>query len=719
MLKGEVKMSINQIVPSGGNAFTIGGAVAGFFTGGPIGAFLGGTAAHYVGAGVRNVADYIRNGTGAIVHSIKEFAGAIKERTCTAIYYLVASIPQWLIMKLENAEVVKNAFASADDAYLAKCRVATYQVDGEAISMALEGLFVPMQGGRAEDRRVIDALFAQSIVAEGLPISKEQLQQRVALGERIFAALGTNEASQVADGYIVLQDADDKKVVIEISVYNTRALMWYFVAQAVKGELTKQKVLKMNQFRPTPADIQAIARECMKLGSFVVPDKTGKVFRFLEKASVKYYDSSDSLLAKDSALRGGDHAIKDRDAKMTLHVIDDASGYLPNGAKRLAINPLRSVEGKGGQRLELKLESFINPSILGPRAEGHEPLAWHMAQEALAIPSKIVASVENLKPENQMQVRVGLEMRRSAFFDKVMDLLDFKNQGENAWMSNRNKALEVMRAMPLHYILPYLIFPNYAETRNSYLKFFFTLSEGERDQLKKMLYQLLQEGIEAQTQAQFARRGNEILIMPHLLGNDNVELYWTKQVTEFQENLFNTLFDATEREVKEKQKNQSVISRWIYGAPLANLESVKQHEEDLFKSGRRAIVHAAVLERRDAEVERIITPPIIMSMAFNGSVHSDTLGQVNPRVKVENQPTLMIDMNALLMSRYMEGERDEDGDLFFDAVAGDIVESDEKAEVKATEDEFDEEGFADALDVDEVENDSDSQQEGGEEELMR
>ena len=589
-MKGLTILS-QPIFPTSAKSLTIGtGAAAGFlygsFPGMAIGGALGYAAGKVASDSISTVTEFVCNGTNTVYQGAKELVQAASTKFCGMMYNIAISLPLWLIDKVENTKWVQTANAFADTAYLSKCRSATYQIGSQEVSGDLQSLFTAVPEGVSSQAQVIAALSAYAI-ATGQGVSKGQISQWIALGERLIAELTNDKASQVHDGAIVVQSPQDgKEIYVESSVYNTRAIMWYFAAQALWGELVKQEVLLCGHAQPTAADIQRMVKDLLTHETFVFPDKNGQVFTFLSQAKTSYV-SETNLLGQDSALQRADQAVRNQTPSMALPVIDDTSRYLPGGARRTAFNTLLPVEENKEQRLAVRLEELSYPSVLGQRSEGHEPLLWQVAQMAIGVPRQIVAMAEKWKAPSSIAPQTRPQQQQHAIHTKMLEMLRRVRSGDAAWKVNQRAAFDAAKQLPLHELLPYLVHPEYAQTNNVKLAVLNEISDIERDQLKVMVYRALLDEVHAGKNAPLHRRGHETFLMPYMTGKTEVRDYWRTHIASLQETIFGATFTAFTEKAKREEESQYRVSRWIRsvttGTPTAIIQKRKEHEQALFQ----------------------------------------------------------------------------------------------------------------------------------------
>lgn len=599
-------------LPSLGTGVTAVAAGVGLATLGPLGLFAGGVVGYIgssaLGTTYRKTSFHLRSGGGAVIYGIKELFLAVKVKVCAAIFLLVSILPLWLIQSLQSTKSAKYAYAEADQAYLEKCRTTSYQ-DGR--TMNLDTLFKPLKGGVSSDEDIIGALGMQALISqEG--VSLAHVKHWVALGERLYAALSSEESTALPDGVMVVKDEKGQEIIVESSVYTARTLMWYFSAQAVRGEIAKQSVLLMGHYHPTPAEMQALVKDVMVHGkTLVIPDKGNRAFAFLTHAKTAYKDKA-NLLAQDSALVGGDNAVKYQSVTMKMHAVDDSSGYLPAGAKRIAINALLPVKGEKTGRLAIKLEDFSNPSIAGQATEGHESFTWRMLQMATGAAAQTAASVAYLKPEDETAVKSKLQIIKAQIYQEIAEGLELV-KGEKYTPINKSNALNEIKEMPLYQLLPYLVHPEESLAKDDGLLVLSQIPGHYRDELKKMIYAALYEGLQAGERAQFERRGEEILLMPHMVGQAALRDYWRTQIGKLKDNLMIHLFKAAEaRAVKNESEEYRVtkVARFVVGnnTPIQEMETRKKHESDLFDEAYEEEIRAAIEETEVRQQKAVSTP---------------------------------------------------------------------------------------------------------------
>lgn len=600
-------------IPSMETVATAGFAGLGLLTLGPLGLLAGGAFGYMgsaaVGNGYRTTACYIRNGAGSVSYEIKGFFLAAKAKASAAIYFMVSTIPLWLIQTLRNTETVKRAYADTDQAYLAKCRTTVYKTGH---SMSLDSLFEALEGGVSSDQGVLNALTAQALAGqEG--VSREQVQHRVALGERIYAALSSSEVSELPDGFLLVKDAQGKEIVVESSVYTARALMWYFAAQAIRNKVAQQSVLLMGHFHPTPAEMQMIAKDIMANGkTFVIPDDHHKAFTFLANAKTAYQDRA-ALFARDSALTGGNEAVKNASASMNMVAIGDSSGYLPGAMERIVINALLPIKGEKGGRLAVKLEDFNRPGLLGQVREGHESSVWHMFQIATGVAAQAAAMVASLKPVKETEVKSTIQVRNTQIHNRIFDCLTKLQGGDDSWAVTHKRAFDKMKQMPLHQLLPYLVHPEQANVGDEDLRVLSRIDETDRNAVKKMIYMTLSDRLQAGKSAEFEGQGEEIFLMPHVIGQAVLRDYWRTQVGKFKENLMEYAFHDIEEGAKIQQRDEYRVTKvarflWRANSPTQSIELRKKHESDLFDAAYEERIKLVIEENQVRQPKKASKP---------------------------------------------------------------------------------------------------------------
>lgn len=577
----------DSVLPHKAEVGFIGAGVAcGWIIGGPFGAMAGGAAAYHIKNMLQEMKDAadnyksnIKNSLGTIYYRLKENASFVCTRGCNLIHYVVTCLPFWIIHNVANRDWVKATYVAADNAFLAKCRAEKC----EGKSMDLASLFTPVTQGVSGQAHVISALAANATAANQ-QVSQKQIEQWVALGERLIQALTNGEASQVADGAIIVKNANGEEIYVESSVYSTRAIMWYFTAQALWGELAKNAVVLYGHSKPTAAEMQTMVKDFLSHATFVFPDKEGQIFAFLHNAKTSYTDNT-ALLSQDSDLQGADEAVRRQSSTMALHVIDDASKKLPGGARRTSINLLAPVDN-GERRLAVRLEEYSNPTWLGQRREGHESTLWGAAQFLLGTSSKVVAALADFAPLEVMAPKTQQQSLQHAVHQDMYMMLGRLKVADGGGEINVESVYNKAKALPLHELLTYLIHPEHATVYDNTFAILHELSDTERDQLKVKIYRALLTGVQAGPNAQLQRRSNETLLMPHIVGEKALNYYWRTQVGLLKETLFSALFDTVEKTAKLETARDSyvnAIAKKIRRVPSAE-EKIKQrkaHEEAL------------------------------------------------------------------------------------------------------------------------------------------
>jgi hypothetical protein len=612
----EIKLKVlyemgKSFLPSTTQSVTMGtGALAGLYVGGPVGALVGGAVAYVAGTATGNAiystGNYIRNGSGTVYYRAKELVSCIYTVSRQVIHCMTASLPACIVGKVETTKWVKAANLSADEAYLAKCRKT--RSDGK--SMNLDSLFIARPGGVSSQEAVINALAAQAI-ADDQGVTKEKISQWVALGDRLIHALSSGEASKARDGAVVVKSPEGEEIYVESSVYSTRAIMWYFMAQAVWGELARQNVLLSGHAEPTDADIQKMVRDARAHEKFVFPDKHGQIFTFLNKAKTQYIDTA-NLLCHDSALRGADQAVREQRQTMALPSIDDTSRYLPGGARRTSFNLL--MPRGNDQQLAVRLEDFSNPTLLGQRSEGHEPVEWHAAQVVRGASDNVLATVQNLATPSPITPKTRLQVLEHKIHKKLLEALQTVKEGDATWAANREQAFTAAKQLPLHALLPYLIHDEYAKVHNGTLAILNDLSAIQKDELKVMIYRALLESVQA---GEMHRHGHENLLMPYMTEKE-VRDYWRTQVADVEDKLFQTSFTTIESDAHLQEREESWVS---WAARLAarrpsftvTVQERKAHEQALFQKAYLSIL-------TDAQ-----TPSTIEEFDFEDTAHKIAL----------------------------------------------------------------------------------------------
>jgi hypothetical protein len=557
------------------------------------------------------VTGYIRNSTGTGYESVKDFCTATCALVKQTIYCITTPLAFWLIDQLENAPWMQQLNNKTDNDYLIKCRDATHQIGTRKLSMDLQSLFTAVPDGVSSQEQVIAALAAHAIASDQR-ISQTQIREWVALGERLIAELNSGKASEVEDGAIlVTSPKDGQPIYVQSSVYSSRALMWYFNAQALWGELIKQEVLVGHDAKSTAAEAQNIVKNCLRQEYFIFPDYHGRIFTFLQHAKSCYKDNAE-LLCQDSALLAADKVVRNQKQSMTLPVIDDTSRYLPGGACRVVFNALLPVEQNGAPRVALRLEALSAPAIFGQRAEGHESLLWHATQMALAVPRKIVTTLQSFNQSLELTPKTQAQQRQHMVYKTMLAMLRRIKSGDAAWQVNQKAAFDAVNAMPLHELIPYLVHPEHAKAYNATLEVLNEISDIERDQLKTMIYRALLKELQAGEDAPLYRRGNEALLMPHNIDAAKVYEYWRTHITLFEEKIFGATFNIPLQEAQLEEKKQNYFSWIIYKilqiwTPTEILQTRKAHEQKLFQA-------AYIANLREANAENVESPNVIIEL---------------------------------------------------------------------------------------------------------
>ena len=614
-------------LPSWGDITTAATAVLGSVALGPIGLVVGGIAGrvgHSAVSRAYQATSYVmRCGGGLVISGIKEVFVTAKKKGSSAIFVLVSTIPLWFLQMLQNTTMARYAYAETDKAYLEKCRNISYE-DGS--SMNLDTLFEPLEGGVSSDAVILDGLGTQaSITQKGVTL--EQVKQWVALGERLYAALSSDESTRLPDGLIVVKDDQGQEIVVESSVYTARALMWYFAAQAIRGEMAKQSVLLMGHYHPTPAEMQALVKDVMVHGkTLVIPDKENKAFHFLANAKTAYKDNA-NLMPQDSALVGGKRAVIYEKSTMKMPVLDDGSGYLPAGAKRIAINALLPVKDEKTGRLAIKLEEFTNPNLSGQAAEGHEPAAWHLLQMAMGPAANLAAKVAYLKPEDEIATVPKLGITKALIHNKIKEALDMVD-GVDYTPTNKSEAFKKVVEMPLHQVLLYLIHPEASFAKDRELLVLSQIRGYQLIQLKKMIYAALYEGLQAGEHAQFERREEEILLMPHLVGKNASRDYWREQIGKLEKNLMDYLFSDAELNAQDKEANEYYLTkaaRFVARAnsPTQEMDERRANELKLFQGIYEDLIQPALKASEERQKKAESTTRSLTNKNGNNSAVDD------------------------------------------------------------------------------------------------
>jgi hypothetical protein len=608
---------LDSVLPSAATGTgTLAGAVAGFSVAGPAGALVGSAAGYALSTSAVNTAysaiKYVSNGSRTIYQSAKDVASTWRDACCGVIHVAITSLPVWIVDSLEKADWVKNANKSADEAYLQACRTQT--VDGKSTN--IEKLFTPIADGVAAQNKVIEALKAQAI-ANGQKVDK-QISQWVALGERIIAELTNNTASKVRDGAVVVKSSDGQDIYVASSVYTTRAIMWYFAAQAVWGKLGSRKAATSGDYKPNAADRQEIAADSYR-EPFVFPDQHGRVYTFLTNAHTIYSDKV-NLLCQDSMLQGGDSVVRNEASSMTLPAMDDTSLYLPGGARRVAFN----AKNPAGQEQQLvcRLEELSNPTLYGQRAQGHEPLLWNISQMMLALPRKIVAATSSLQEAPTLMLKTSTEQQQHAIHTKMIEMLQNVKFGDATWWVNRAQVFEEIKKRPLHEILPYLVNPEHAGAYKTTLGVLHDLSKVELNQLKVMVYRALLEEVQAGQNNHLHQRGNENILMPHMVGKSEVKRYWRTEIARFEANIFAACFSSLEKLAQAIYSQEGGfwkavrVGKWFIGGDGRTMETIieqrKADEHALFLQAYLLNLDAAAQERSAKS-----TKPVIASVTID------------------------------------------------------------------------------------------------------
>lgn len=582
---------VNPGMVAGGSA-----VVAGLMAGaGPVGIgamVVGGVlAANYMHSQASEAGAHIRNGCGGIYYNIKAAVLCVYNITCEKIYFMVDSTIGCFNRYIAEAEWVKHTYKEADAAYVAKCSTASYRT----YPMDLQPLYTPLKEGVATQDDVLDALAAHA-VKHCASVDREEIARWVALGEHLVKALNSTEASKVPAGWLLVDNPGGKTpIAVESSAYNMRAIMWYLTAHSLRHEMAKLKVLAHDHTELTPAALENIVDEFVAEGTFVFPDKYGKLFHFLKHARTQYTDQA-NVMNQASMLRGVEPIVHDQTRPMQLRALDDASQQLPGGMKRIVFNCLEAAEEGMHERVAIRFEHAAHPAFSGQRAEGHESLTWWVAQMLQGASGQIMYHAHKLAAKDMMAVQTHQQYREHSVHEAIIAALEDMKSGDARWLHIRKQAYDAMQSVSLYQVLPYLTFKKEDIARaDARLTVLEDLSAAARDLLKKKIYRALLNNLQGEVASYLSSAQRGVHLAPYSISQQEVRDFWRTQIADLERSLLDHLYAPREATVAAEERHQYRIVNWFL-ASSATLQAQKTHDNALYDEVKEEM-RAAILQK--------------------------------------------------------------------------------------------------------------------------
>lgn len=233
----------------------------------------------------------------------------------------------------------------------------------------LTPLRAPMQGSVLNNPTVQDRLWAHA-QAQKTPMTRQQIMEHVATGERIAQALGTPHAHQAAGGSPITLQVNGQPVQVDSSVHTTRALGWYMMAAAAQQNANRE----LSQDHATIGEQKVT--DMSSSGSFVMKDPGNRIYSFMSAAP-----TADSRMSTHFSERV-DHTETHKIAgfiptsKPAQRGIEDYRNMLPGQGGTMLFDKLAARDGT--QDLFVKFESVGCPPYF--RKEPHQGISQGIAR---------------------------------------------------------------------------------------------------------------------------------------------------------------------------------------------------------------------------------------------------------------------------------------------------------------------------------------------------
>jgi hypothetical protein len=521
-----------EVLPSRITIATMGtlGIVGGSLAGLP-GAALGVTVGLLVVSPLINqAADAITVGVGKVSDGVKAAYHSTVKWVKQIIYYAVETVFGWLARWSDTSDWAKSVYARADEAYL-------QTPTGIKLQPLLHN---PLRdgGGVAIQTDILEALHAQAVYT-GQPVTEQNIKEWVTLGEHIVKALTGSKRNIQAGGLEVLvaNPEGGKPIVVESSLYNVRAITWYIAAQALWYASLQKETLQEEEGLDKE-ELLKMAERVTDAATFVLPDKDGRVYKFISHATPGYHDNG-RLLNSQSRLQ--EALQSDTEEPMALPVLDDSSRHLPGKARRLMVNALISAGG-GPQRLAIQLQAMPSPTSTGQRSEGHEPMAWQALQRTTGFASKVMAAVDTWDNKPDTREQTEQQSRHHTLHQELKSLL--KETGLSK--EELNYTYQQLSNMPLLSLLQ-LFQPNDKHTtvQKELYDRLWALKDADYEDLKIKIADAIKEEAQGDWNEELMREGEEILVPIDMKTEDELR----KRISENRKSLDEQLAVYTERRI--------------------------------------------------------------------------------------------------------------------------------------------------------------------------
>jgi hypothetical protein len=472
------------------------------------GAALGVGAGLAISMPANELVEVMHAGAGEVIQGIKSLAHHTVKLIKSTIYLSLDSIFGWLARWSDTSDWAKSINANVDELYLQKLADA---------KMDIRPLLIPLASGVAAQQDIIDTLAAQANDKDQ-SVTKEQITQWVALGERLTQALSSSAHNTRHQGSQIRVDSfKGPPILVESSLYTTRAIAWYATAQALWNASLRQA--QMPQDNLSPLSMYTLATEILAISTLVLPDPGSKMFHFIQRAPSKYIDQT-SVLNKQSQLT---EALGKTDLpSMFLPALDDSSNRLPGKAGRVVINSLKAGQD-GMPRIALQLQAQAYLLLTGQRSEGHESLSWNAMQMATGFPRKVMAAVESWNPNPLLQAQTIRQSR----YDTIYKTLDQAIASLPLRSSNPTKADEEtklreqltnqMKQRPLSSLLDlFTRKKNRSQAEKPASQLLNAIPDPQYSELRELIITTIHEDMLGGWDNELAREGDALPVLTHL-----------------------------------------------------------------------------------------------------------------------------------------------------------------------------------------------------------
>ena len=242
----------------------------------------------------------------------------------------------------------------------------------------LAALRQPMPGSVLNNPGVESRLFEHAKAIK-TPMTPQQIQEHVALGERLAQALSDPQVNQHASGSPISVMVHGNAVQVDSSVHTTRALAWYMAASAANQDANRE----LSQDHATIGG-QKVA-DLTSDGAMVMKDPGNRLYKFLSAAP-----TADSRMSTHFAERV-DHTEKHKIAgfipsgKPAQRGIEDYRNMLPGQGGTMLFDKLAA--NQGAEELFVKFEKVGCPPYF--KTEPHQGVGQGIARFFCALDRNI------------------------------------------------------------------------------------------------------------------------------------------------------------------------------------------------------------------------------------------------------------------------------------------------------------------------------------------